>query len=184
MTVPLKDYRQYLEGLAEKKSNILFSNGGKEYASILMSVLFANTSQEAVIFCEGFGPELVSTEDYRDALNRYLDQGKGLKVLLNNTEHLDEDPIQLLLSEKNRRENPESIQIRAITPEGRQQIKDQFNGSVNNFAVFDSEKFRLEYDPAEYTAFGSFNRPEDAKLLRGLFDRVFESATQIDEHIA
>lgn len=184
MTVPLSDYRQYLEELAAKKSNILFSNGGKEYASILMSVLFDNTSKEAVIFCEGFGPELVRSDDYWKALTKYLSEGKNLKVLLNNTCHLEDEPIKKLFEEKREREDPESIQIKTITPEGRQQIEEQFNGSINNFAVFDTEKFRLEYDPAEYTAFGSFNRPEDAHLLRELFDRVFNLATPVHGNIA
>lgn len=43
----LKRYTEYIKGLAKAKSPQLFTNGGIEYASQLMAVLFENTNEEA-----------------------------------------------------------------------------------------------------------------------------------------
>ena len=166
--------------LVKEKSSSLFSNGGKEYASILMSILLDNTMGSIRMFCEGFKPDLITEPDYWDALSRYLEQTeKSLYVLVNSSEHIHERPLQALFDTQAKRNN-NSIQIRLITEEGRDEIRAQFNGALNNFAVFDNDMYRLEYDPLEYKAFGSFNNPEDAKLLLDLFDKVFEKSTPLN----
>lgn len=118
--------------------------------------------------------------DYWEALNRYLNKtGKTLRVLVNSDEYINERPLQTLF-EKKREENGASIEVRLINKEGREKIQAQFNGELNNFAVFDEDMYRLEYVPQDYKAIGSFNHPEDAKLLLRLFNDVFEQSSEIN----
>ena len=70
----LKNYQDYLEYLAKEKSDEIFTNAGKAHASILMSILLKYTRNEVRIFCEGFKPDLVTTEPYWSELNRFLEK--------------------------------------------------------------------------------------------------------------
>lgn len=181
MCTPLNEYRDYLTKLVKENSPLLFSNGGKEYASILMSILLENTSRSICMFCEGFKPDLIIEKDYWEALSKYLAQTeKTLHVLVNSDAYVDAKPLQTLFAKQAERNNDDTIQIRLITAEGRNDIMAQFNGALNNFAVFDDNMYRLEYEPSEYKAFGSFNDPEDAKLLLELFNKVFEKSEPLN----
>ncbi len=181
MCISLKEYREYLEKLVAEKSPQLFSNGGKEYASILMSILLKNTTNSVCIFCEGFRPLLIKEKDYWEALNAYLsEKERTLRVLVNSNSFVNEDPLQTLFKEQKNRNNDNTIQVRLISDNGREIIKNQFNGALNNFAVFDQDMYRLEYDPEGFKAFGSFNQPEDANILLNLFNNVFEESAPIN----
>lgn len=180
MCIPLNEYREYLENLVKENSPVLFSNGGKDYASILMSILLKNTTNSVCMFCEGFRPDLIWQPDYKNALLDYLEHSdKTLYVLVNSDSCIGKEPLKALFEEMKKRGN-NTIQVRLITETGREFIRNQFNGALNNFAVFDKKMYRLEYDPVEFKAFGSFNQPEDAKILLELFNKVFKISQQIN----
>ena len=133
------------------------------------------------MFCEGFKPDLITETDYWEALSEYLTHTeRTLRVLVNSNAYVDKEPLKTLFAKQAERNNDDTIQIRLITEEGRKDIMGQFNGALNNFAVFDDDMYRLEYEPSEYKAFGSFNNPEDAKLLLELFNKVFEKSEQLN----
>lgn len=182
MCKPLDEYRLYLENLVENKSSETFSNGGKDYASILMSILLNHTKQSVCMFCEGFKPDLIEEHDYWESLERYLDdQNKKLHVIVNTNNYVNQRPLRRLFEAQKKRNNDGSIMVYLIDDEGREIIKQQFNGALNNFAVFDDDMYRLEYLPSEYKAFGSFNNTDYTKLLRNLFDRVLEKSQLIND---
>ena len=175
----LTSYTEYLEGLARSNSSELFSNGGKDYASILMSVLLRQTRSEVRLYCHGFKAELISQEPYWSTLREYLnDEHKQLKVLVETDEYTEEAPMRLLRETKERRADENSIVVKVIKPEDRKRICEKFGDAHCNFGVFDNEKFRYEYDPEDYKAYGSFNRPEDCKIFTELFDSSFANSTQ------
>lgn len=93
----LNKYQEYLEDLAEKRSDEIFSNAGKSHASILMAILFKNTKKKACIFCEGFKADLIHTEPYFSALEDYLkDEKNELSILVESDNYVDEEPVRLL----------------------------------------------------------------------------------------
>lgn len=176
----LKRYVEYIERLAREKSSEIFTNGGIEYASELMAVLFRNTEKEARIFCQGFKPELITTQPYWDALQTYLsDKKKTLKVLVESGDYIQERPIQLL-REKMEDRDDDTIQLRIVSAEDRQKIYDGLDGTPCNFAIFDDNKFRFEYEPKGYRAFGSFNHPANAGVLIKLFDEAFAKSNNLN----
>lgn len=137
------------------------------------------------MFCEGFKPDLIKQQDYWKALSAYLEQkDRTLKVLVNSDAWVAQDPLQTLFKKQLERGNDNTIQVRLITDEGRNTIRAQFNGAMNNFAVFDTKMYRLEYNPNEYKAFGSFNNPDDAELLLKLFNNVFENSKPLSNGTA
>lgn len=89
-------YTEYLEGLARSNSPELFSNGGTDYARILMSVLLRHTRSEARLYSHGFKAELINHDPYWSALREYLkDEHKQLKVLVETDEYENEAPMRL-----------------------------------------------------------------------------------------
>ena len=107
----LERYADFIRGLAKEKSPQLFTNGGIAYASQLMAVLFENTDKEARIFCQGFKPDLITTDPYWGALHDYLaKKDKSLRVLVETNEYAECEPIQLLKKEMSERKN-DTIQI-------------------------------------------------------------------------
>ena len=168
----LKKYIDYINKLAESKSPEIFTNGGIEYASQLMAVLFHNTEKEARLFCHGFRPDLICQQPYWNALQEYLqDDSKILHVLVECDDALHEEPMNLLRRTKERRGN-DTVDYRLVKEDDREMIFRGLNGTHCNFAVFDNNKFRLEYDPDGFKAFGSFNHENNCKRLVDLFDNA------------
>lgn len=173
-------YKDFLKNLAKTGSSKLFTNGGKDYASILMSVLLDNTNSVARIFSYGFRPDLVSTEEYKQALQKFLDSSfKELRVMVETDEAVDKEPIRML--KEAYRNGNDRISLKLITPEDKKELIDQLGGGHRNFAIFDDEKYRMEYDPDDFKAFGSFNDVETCARLTSLFDSAFDKATSLME---
>ena len=176
----LNRYTEYIKGLAKANSPQLFTNGGIEYASQLMAVLFENTNEEARIFCQGFKPELITTEPYWGALKEYLkDEKKVIKVLVETDEYVQKDPLQLLKAEKIKR-GDETIQVKVASKDTIKEIYDKLSGNPCNFAIFDDNKFRFENEPDGYKAFGSFNRKDYAGVLITIFDEAFNKSADLN----
>jgi hypothetical protein len=178
----LQEYRDYLQGLLDANSSEIFTNGGLQHASVLMSVLFENTKSGARVFSEGFKSELITTEPYWSILKKYVcDKTKSLNVLVENSNHLHEAPMQLLLEERARRSADDSpIHIRLIGEKDKEHIFRELKCEQCNFAVFDEKMYRFEYDPKKYKAFGSFNHEANCSYLIGLFDNAFDKAQELN----
>ena len=177
----LNEYEKYLKRLIETESEELFSNGGLKHASILMSLLFDNTQNEVRLFCNGFKPDLITTEPYFSSLRKYLsDRKKSLSLLVEVTDYVDKDPFKLLINEKKNRggvQDSGNIVYKQISEEAKNEM---FKGRIPfNFAVFDDKRYRFEFDPKSYKAVGSFNSVEKCRGLIGLFDKAFETAKEI-----
>lgn len=174
----LEEYREYLEELAESKSTDMFSNGGKEHASILMSVLLQNTNKVALMYCEGFKPDLIATQPYWDALNEFLKNPEHeLHVLVQSERCQDQKPLLMLHEMIN--QGSTNILVKKISKTGKAIIEERYGEDPCNFAVFDDEKFRFEYNPTEYKAFGSFNKPDECRDLKDVFVRAFNASTPL-----
>lgn len=173
----LQKYKEYLETLAACQSTELFSNGGVEYAAILMSILLEHTEKQALIFSQGFKAELITQQPYWSSLNEYLKNPEHkLSILVETDKYIDEEPLRLINDINNqRRANGEKlIEIKLLSPNGKKIISDRFGDNPCNFAIYDTDKFRFEYDPAEYKAYGSFNQPDNCRILADAFNEAFK----------
>lgn len=177
----LQKYHDFLERLACDNSSRTFSNGGIEHAAILMSVLFRNTKNEARVYCIGFRPNLITRPPYWESLNRYLDDPNHiLKVLVETDEYVNELPIELLRRKKEEREREgkgETIIVKKINEDSQKRISALFGDDHCNFAIFDNEKYRYEYDPENFKAYGSFNQPDNCEILTEEFESAFSVST-------
>ena len=173
----LGKYKEYLTKLAESQSEEIFYNAGKEHASVLMAIMLDNTKQTARIFSEGFKADLITTEPYFGKLKQFLEKKDiKLSVLIENDDHITEKPVSLLKKYYN---EGSDIALKKIKEEDKNEIFEKLNSKHCNFAVFDDNKFRLEYIPEEYKAMGSFNQPNKCNVLINLFDNAFNRADAI-----
>lgn len=179
----LRKYQDFLEKLAWDNSDITFSNGGIEHATVLMSVLFQNTKKIARIYCIGFRPILITRSPYWESLNRFLeDPNHIIHVLVEDDNFLYEKPLQLLKEKKEERKKiglGDTIIVKAINDECKQHILETFDDKHCNFAIFDDDKYRYEYDPENFRAYGSFNQPDNCNILKNEFKAAFDLATRV-----
>ncbi len=99
--------------------------------------------------------------------------------MVETKEAVDQEPIRMLKAAY--QSSPDRVSLKLITPEDRKELIAQLGGGHRNFAVFDNEKYRMEYDPDDFKAFGSFNDIETCSRLTSLFDGAFEKATSLME---
>jgi hypothetical protein len=171
----LDGYGTYLKSLIDSNSSELFTNQGINHASVLMAALFSVTKNEVRMYCQGFKPELIETEPYKDTLTKYLDNSKPIKVLVETDIYKDRDPLKKLIELRN---NTDLIQIKQIKTNDKTNIDKALKGHCN-FSIFDDDKYRLEIDPNLYKAIGSFNDSIFANVLISLFDNAFDNATDV-----
>ena len=167
-------YEEFLQGLATQHSTQRFSNGGKDFAPILMSVLYQHTDAIARIYCEGFRPDIIKHPKYWGALIDYLDKNKRIEVLVKTDKYLNQEPLKTLLQYSQNNLNSQ-ISVRRIGELDQERINNRFKGNCN-FAIFDTDKYRMEYEPEDFRAFGSFNEPRVCDILISEFDRAFNHA--------
>ncbi|MBR4919095.1 MAG: hypothetical protein IKZ56_13245 [Bacteroidales bacterium] len=202
----LKLYQNYLDGLAQKNpvSSEIFSNKGIDHASILMATLLANTDHSMDMYCQGLRPGILCGEQEGDntgAEGAYWYEFKKFFQERIQSDDFTNDSIRILIQKKNWIKNApfrlirevlanpdlsKKIQVRIISDEARTSIEKALgeDSDVNyNFSIYDGKAFRLEYEPDNYRALGSFNSPSWCSLLLKLFDNAFNTATDIKGEI-
>lgn len=133
---------------------------------ILYSVLLDNTDKEVRIFCQSGNSVVWNDKVFIDSLEKFLEKdGTSLKVLTAG------EPA--LASKWTDKENVKSYHI---ADGDKEKIYNHFRNRRCNFAVFDEMRFRYEYDCDKFKAYGSFNSPENSKLMIKLFDDAFKNA--------
>ena len=203
----IKYYQEYLEKLAEKRfddlkhgkdgSYEIIENKDKARASIFMATLLANTTKTLKLYCRGLSPGILcgeTEEDSKGFRGAYWEEFKkffettidtkvfAIQILLQSREYLGNLPFKKI-KEASERINNSKIQVRAIRSDDKEKIDNELKkrkrGHDYNFAIFDGRAFRLEYDPDEYMAIGSFSSPSWCAELNMLFDDAFKNADRI-----
>lgn len=170
MEKELQAYKKFLNELYDNNSMEFFTNGGKDYASVLLSVLYSKANDSVKMFCEGLNPELFENEELRVAFMEYVSSGKRIQILMESNAYLTNHPAVDIMGKEN-------VEIKVIKDEDRNKIFSTLHTDRCNFSIFDGKMIRLETDPIDYKAVGSFNRPEWASVLSMLFDDAFNKAT-------
>lgn len=163
----LRSYERYLRHLAETDSTDIISNGGKRHAALLYSALLDCTKNEVRIFCQSGASEVWHDPVFEKAMTRFFerDSQSSLKVLTAGEPALD--------SKWTNRKNVTAFHIRESDKE---KIYDHFRNNRCNFAVFDSKRYRYEYDCNGFKAYGSFNDSKIAAEMIEIFDDAFANA--------
>ncbi len=191
----IKYYQTYLDSLAQGKSvsSEIFTNRGEARASILMATLLANTTKTLKLYCRGLSPGILCGKVERDGegfegsywkeFKYFFEEQKKynsikVEILIQDTTWLYNKPFQVIKDAI----KSANIQVKKIDTDSKQRIGNLLgnaNGENYNFAIFDSIAFRLEYNPDNYQAMGSFHNPSWCKLLTYLFDEAFQKADPI-----
>lgn len=167
----LNFYKKALKKNAEAHSPARITNKDKEYAVAFYAELFSNTSSSVRIFCEGAHSCVWKHPDFEKAFSEMV-KNRGVSVRILTEEHREDlsDFPEYLLDIL--QEYPKSVEMRQIDNVSLKDIRDSFDGDVN-FAVFDNDKFRFEYDKKHYAAYGSFNDPNVVGKLSDIFEKSY-----------
>ena len=124
-----------------------------------------------------FFSETISSPNFAD---------NSIRILIQNEQWLEYAPFQKVAEALCNDATKNKIIVKIITPEDRDQIESSLGKKdhVNyNFSIYDGMAFRLEYEPDEYQAIGSFNNPSWCSALGGLFSFAFKNAADITEKV-
>lgn len=191
----IKYYQAFLDRLAQGDtiSSEIFTNRGEAHASILMATLLANTTKKLKLYCRGLSPGILCGKTEGDGNGfegAYWNEFKSffkdrkkyesiqVEILIQNTKWLYNMPFNII-SEAIK---TSKIQVKKIKDDSKKRIESLLgnaNGENYNFAIFDEKAFRLEYNPNNYQAMGSFHNPSWCRLLTYLFDEAFQKADPI-----
>lgn len=163
-----RKYEAFLKSLAKAKSPDLFSNGGVDHATLLYRILMENSKSHVRIFCEEGVSQIWSDESVRKAMKEFLkkkteESPAVMQVLVENPNDNGFDDLKA----------EGDITVIHATQEDRDRIHRHFKNDRCNFAVYDDNMFRYEYDKEKYKAYGSFNSPMVAKTMIALFDSIW-----------
>lgn len=170
----LECFKAELQRCASGHLSSRITNKNEDYAVAFYAELFRNTEQTAKIFCEGAHSCIWHNPEFEEAFMDLL-RKPGINIQVLTEEHIEDltrFPEYLQNIIKNR---VPQIQFRHLSEAAKQIITSRFDKDVN-FAVFDADKFRFEFDKANYTAYGSFNDEEVVKEIEKYFDEAFQES--------
>lgn len=199
----LSYYREYLLKLKREQSNEIFTNKGEAHASILMGTLLESTRKSLSMYCVGLRPGIlcgrleeqgnengyqgfywkVFKHFFTETIKEERFKEESIKILIQDDKYLQYQPFKIVKNAYDCPETKRKIVVKKITESCESRIKKILGGDEStdkfNFSVFDDDKFRLEYDPDNYMAIGSFNDKSWNKILKQLFDEAFDSAVPV-----
>lgn len=202
----LGSYQAYLDSLAQGTSisSEIFTNKGKAHASILMATLLANTEHDVKMYCQGLSPGILCGAKEKDGtgfegaywseFKRFFSETlksdsfgpNSVKILIQKQDWINNQPFQIISQALQSQKTQGKIIVKQISSESKSEIERVLGNSGNNeynFAIFDNIAYRLEYNPNDYQANGSFNNPSWCAILNSLFDYAFKSAKDITKDI-
>lgn len=202
----LQYYREYLDGLAKKNpvSSEIFTNKGKVHASILMATLLINTEHRLDMYCQGLRPGILCGRDendedgyrgaywkaFKDFFNTSIKSNefkeRSVRILIQDDQWINNMPFKEVGKALRDDITKDKVIVKHILPQARDLIEKSLGKKEDtnyNFSIYDDRAFRLEYEPNEYLAIGSFNDPSWCNLLREMFDYAFNSAQDITNRV-
>lgn len=163
-----------VEELADKNKDTLFLYKGIIQEGFLMATMLKKTRKIARIFSCGDREMLVTEEHYWYAMLSYLeDKNKQIRILVDYDNKLEDKAHFVILKKIKEVRGDDSIQIKLISEEDKQNIFDRVAEYKCNFGAFDGDKFKFEGDEGAYA---SFNRPDISLFLAEVFDDAFNSS--------
>ncbi len=202
----LQYYREYLDGLAKKNpvSSEIFSNKGKVHASILMATLLINTEHRLDMYCQGLRPGILCGKDendedgyrgaywkaFKDFFNTSIKSGafgkESVRILIQDEQWINNMPFKVVGKALRDNVTKDKVIVKIISSQARDLIEQSLGKKENtnyNFSIYDDNAFRLEYEPDDYLAIGSFNDPSWCNLLREMFNYAFSNAVDITDKV-
>lgn len=166
-------YKSDLQWAYDQKTDLLFTNSGREHAVVLLSTIFDNTKDTLYIYGRELRKELTSCKRYVLSLFDCIKRGVSIKVLLE--EEKDESkksPMRKVLEELSKKEC--NVSVRSMKNVDEEMKRHMPNAT--HFTVSDNRAFRMEYDIANYKAFCSMNSSEMSEYLISAFNATFSAA--------
>lgn len=160
-------YADEIFRLAEERKNEIFYNSSAEHATIVHQALVKTATEYMYIFCSSMCTEISNNPDYCNLVRSFLegDKNREIKIVLTDyNEGFTQMPIAKLFAE-----SPLQVSIKKYPGEV------FYKGKPVHFTITDDRAFRLETDIDNHMAFGNFNSPDQAKAMKVVFEKVFQS---------
>lgn len=178
----LKDYCKDLNLLAKEKVSIQFNNSGKEHAIVVMSKIFETAHKNVKIFAGNFKGDISDNPLYIETLTKYLDEGKNLNVIFEDTPNPNSKALSKLKEDKYSKQIHIGIADSQSISEYKNFLKNP--SKMVHFCIGDnSDKdysiYRCETDTEKFKAVLNFDDTNFCKKLNSFFDGTLSKNLKI-----
>jgi len=178
MMTDLEIYKAQLVEAAHNSSNEVFTNPDNGHAIKAFSVLFDNTTHKISLLAKDFNGDISNNPEYVDSLKKCLLRNVEVEILTLETPKNSEGFNEFLKYKA----SGKKVTIKKASEESKK-ILDDFSsesllyfGQIFNLQIFDDNKYRIEYNPDEYSALLSFSDKEITAKYYSKFKEAFLKA--------
>ena len=172
-----KEYEKGVEYVAKEKDGFIFENDHIEHAGIVLTNLIKYSEKEVIIYDENLSGDIAF--QYYKFIPTLKDQIKSkkkiIKFILKQKDSQKNSFIQDIQDLKEDKEYSKYIEIKIATDTLNEEIRKLFTcGYECNFAIGDTNKFRIEYEKDERKAMCSFNNEKYPKKFIATVTQEFD----------
>ncbi len=165
----LDEYREHVLRLAKEGSSETIFNGSSDHAAIVTEIMIEEADHNVCILSNAFDQRVYGNPDVIRAASQFLsDPDNKLNLLVEK----DLTPGDII-------KNPFLDVVRHFPNVRMRRVSEDRQKDYNyNFAVVDDISIRFESDRRDHNAVVAFKRKKDAKLLKSIFDDIWEFASE------
>lgn len=161
----MNSYKALVNKYFDEKSDLVISNRDASHAAVLVSTLFNRAEKNVLLLCEELNGDFYDSPLIMSSILEAIDRNVEVKILVQRPPKANK-----LLDALKAREGDNRVEIRVCAP-----------GSEGaelpvNFAVMDSQAYRVETDIHAAKAFACANDLETAKVMVDRFNYLFRLA--------
>jgi hypothetical protein len=167
----MKEYRSFIENLADNKESMAYANSGPEHAAIIFSNIFRTSRKEVCIYAGNLASGISSRPEYLEELKCFLDRKGKLQIILQSLDQTKNPELFNLLSQYAFFDK-DQISLYETTA-----IVEGDENKPIHFCTGDDLMYRMENDTEMFQASGSFNDPQWVTSLKNLFGKLKNVST-------
>ena len=160
-------YKKEIFELAEKRIDKKFYNSSEKHASIVHQAIARNAKDYIYIYSSCLCTEISNNSEYCGYIDNFLskDNKRSIRIILTDYScNFLKMPIAGIL-----KKYPLQVTIKKFDGKVVHKIKEI------HFTIADDCMFRLETDIEKHLAYGNFCSQTDVAVLKGLFDKIYQS---------
>lgn len=169
-SLSFEDYVDLVDFHLQQHNNAEIPSSGPKHSTYIFSKLFKETRKEVCMVVGSFTGIVSDDLDYYYNLRACLKKGVNFKVLFID-EPRTKSPILSLLANF-----PKQVVTKQSSALTKQYLEKEFmdHGMICHFATFDNDKYRFEYDTANYKSVSNFNDAIETTKYKKIFTDAWE----------
>jgi|GEM_PF-2169553 len=176
--IEIEDFKKAVKTLAESNNDFVFNHKGRNQGSYVLGTIFKHAEDYVKMFVGDFNGAISDNEYYLDNLERFLNRGGKIRVLIQDIRTVPPKAYKLISRYKGiKKDDQEKVIIERINE--KVMLEWENEKTEMHFAIADDKMFRIEYDINKYKGVASFNSPDVVEKLNKKFNQLMDRVTNL-----